>query len=1054
VEPQAVASTHPTTPAARERRQLTILFCDMVGSSALSTRLDPEEQGEVIAAFHSCCAREIKALDGMVAQYLGDGVLAYFGYPAAHEDDAERAVRAGLSILDAVSSARPAQRVAVQARIGVATGVVMVGDLVGEGITQENAAIGETTNLAARLQSLAAPNSIVISPVTHRLVGALFDYRDLGRRTLKGFPEPVHVRQVLGPSKVESRFEAHHQAGTSPLLGREVELELLLRRWGEAKGGDGRVVLLTGEPGIGKSRVVRAVRDRLRSDHFTPLSYFCSPLHQSSPLHPHITQLSGAAGFERDDSTDVKLDKLQSLLAQSSSNPHENMPLFAALFSISGGDRYPVPELTSQRRKERTLAAIVDQLKGLAARQPILVVYEDLHWIDPTSLELLCLAIEQISQQRILLVATARPEFTPPWPSYRHVSTVSLDRFGRSECEALIGGITKGKMLPPEVRDQIVGRTDGVPLFVEELTKTVLESGLLREVGDHYELAGPLPPLAIPSTLHASLLARLDRLAPANGVAQIGATIGREFSYGLIAAVATVPEKDLKASLIRLVGAELIFQRGVPPDATYEFKHVLVQDAAYSTLLRSRRQKLHGRIAHILEEQFSETVVAQPELLARHFTEAGILEQAVVYWQRAGERATERSANLEAVEHLQRGLAVIEAFPDRASWAKQELRLLTGLGSAMITTRSSGSPEIARVYARARQLAVETGQAAELCPILFNSCLAAITRGDFPAGRRLVEELFDLARGDDDPGFKLQAHHAAWDLLLVAGELREAERHIEAGFCLYRRESHGWHARVYGGHDPGVCCYILEAFRQTLLGYPDLAVGQMTNGLALARDLTHPPTLVHSLCLAAELRQLRCEPLAVEEIIAELVPLVSQYGSPVRIANAAMLRGWARTAQGKDDGLVQVQSGLVSWRATGSTFNAPHRLALAADAYRMAGIVQEGLHLVTEAVQVATRTGNRWLEAELHRLHGELALRSNDQNTAEICFKQAIATARAQSARLFELRAATRLSHHWRDQGRKVEARDLLAPIYGWFSEGFDTIDLKDAKALLDELGA
>ena len=798
--------------------------------------------------------------------------------------------------------------------------------------------------------------------------------------------------------------------------------------------------------------MIRAFRDQLRSDQFALLSYFCSPLHQSSALYPHITQLSRAAGFERDDSTDVKLDKLQSLLVQSRSNPRENMPLFAALLSIPGGDRYPPPELTSQRRKERTLTAMVSQLKGLAARQPALVVYEDLHWIDPTSLEFLCVAVEQIKQQHILLIATARSEFTPPWPSHPHVSTISLNRFARSECETLIGGVSKGKALPPEVRDQIVDRTDGVPLFVEELTKTILESGLLRDVGDHYELAGPLPPLAIPSTLHGSLLARLDRLAPADGVAQIGAAVGREFSYGVIAAVAAVPEKDLKSSLGRLVDAELIFQRGVPPNATYQFKHALVQDAAYSTLLRSKRQKLHGRIAHILEEQFSETIETQPELLARHFTEARLPEKAVVYWQRAGGLAIQRSANLEAVEHLQRGLAAAEAFSDQATSAKQELRLLTDLGAAMIATRSSGSPEIARIYARARQLAVETGQAADLCPILFNSCLGAITRGDFPAGRRLVEELFDLARRDDDPGLKLQAHHAAWDLLLAAGELREAERHIQAGFGLYRRESHGWHGRVYGGHDPGACCHMLEAFRQSLLGYPDVAVGQMTYGLALARDLTHPPTLTHSLSLAAELRQVRCEPLAVEDTIAELLPLVSQYGSPVRAAVVAMLRGWARMAQGEDDGLVQVQNGLVSWRATGSMFNAPYRLALAADAYLMAGIVEEGLELITEAMQAATGTGNRWLEAELHRLHGELALRNNDLNTAEICFKQAIATARAQSAKLFELRAATRLSHHWSDQGRRVEALDLLAPIYDWFSEGFDTKDLKDAKALLDEL--
>jgi class 3 adenylate cyclase len=584
--------TAPTTSigSAAERRQLTIMFCDMVGSSALSTRLDPEEQGDVIAAFHACCAREIKSLGGMVAQYLGDGVLAYFGYPTAHENDAERAILAGLAILNGVGTLKAGGDVAVQARIAIGSGVVVVGDLVRESLTQENAAIGETTNLVARLQSLAEPNSIVISPVTHRLVGALFDYRDLGRHMLKGFAEPIHVRQVLGPSKVESRFEAQHQSGTSPMLGREDELELLLRWWEEAKRGEGRLVLLTGEPGIGKSRIASALRDRLTSDPHTPLSYFCSPLHQGSALYPFIGQLNRAAGIEREDRAEARLDKLQSLLAQSSGNLAQDMPLFAALLSISGGDRYPQPEMTPQRRKERTLAVLLDHTKRLATQQPVLMLFEDLHWIDPTSLELFSLAMEQIRDQRILLLATARPEFRLPWPGHRHISTLSLNRLGRSEGEALIAGVTKGKPLPPEVLDQIIARTDGVPLFIEELTKTVLESGLLHEADGRYELAGPLPPLAIPSTLHGSLLARLDRLASVKDVAQIGAVIGREFAYPLVAAVAALPEEDLRGALGQLVGAELIYQRGVPPDATYQFKHALVQDASYASLVRSRRQ--------------------------------------------------------------------------------------------------------------------------------------------------------------------------------------------------------------------------------------------------------------------------------------------------------------------------------------------------------------------------------------------------------------------------------------------------------------------------------
>jgi len=643
-------STAPTTSTASsaERRQLTIMFCDMVGSSALSTQLDPEEQGDVIAAFHTCCANEIKALGGMVAQYLGDGVLAYFGYPTAHENDAERAILAGLAILNAVAGLKPAVDVVLQTRIGIGSGLVVVGDLIRQGLTQENAAIGETTNLVARLQALAQPNTVVISPVTYRLVGALFDYRDLGRHPLKGFAEPVHVRQVLGPSKIESRFEAQHQTGISPLLGRDEELELLLQRWNEAKRGEGRVVLLTGEPGIGKSRIARALRDRLIAKPHTALTYYCSPHHQDSALYPFTGQLTRSAGIERDDSAEIKLDKLHALLAQSSDNLNEYMSLLAALLSIPAAKRYSLPEMTPQRRKERTLEALLDRIKRLAAHQPILMVFEDLHWIDPTSLELLSLTIEQMSEQCVLLLATARPEFTPPWPSHRHISTLALNRLGRSDGETLIAGLTKGKTLPPDVINQIVSRTDGVPLFIEELTKTVLESGLLREAADRFELTGPLPPLAIPSTLHGSLLARLDRLASLKDVAQIGAVIGREFSYPLIAAAAALPEESLKGALAQLVATQLIYQRGVPPDATYQFKHALVQDASYASLVRSRRQQLHGAVARALEDHFAEIVATEPETLAHHFTEAGLTEPAVGYWLKAGQRATTRSAYQEA----------------------------------------------------------------------------------------------------------------------------------------------------------------------------------------------------------------------------------------------------------------------------------------------------------------------------------------------------------------------------------------------------------------------
>ena len=629
----------------------------------------------------------------MVAQYLGDGVLAYFGYPAAHEDDAERAVRAGLAILDVVGTLKPAPGVTLQARIGVASGVVVVGDLVREGVTQENAAIGETTNQAARLQSLAEPNTIVISPETHRLIGALFEYRDLGHHSLKGFAEPVHVRQVLRASNLESRFEARQQTA-SPLLGREEDLDLLVRRWQQAKTGEGRVVLITGEPGIGKSRLTRALLERLQAEPHTRLQYHCSPHHQDSALHPVISQLVRAAGIEREDSADQKLAKLEAVLAPTAENLNETVALLAPLLSIPLGPQYAPLDLSPQRRKERTLRAFLGQLEALATQQPVLMILEDAHWIDPTSLELFSLTIERIASLPVLLVITARPEFAPPWPGHTYISTLTLNRLGRHEGEALAFSIAKGKALPPEVLNQIIAHTDGVPLFVEELTKTVLESGLLDDAGDRYVLRGPLPSLAIPSTLHASLLARLDRLAAVKDVAQTAAAIGREFSYSLIAAVAGLPEQDLRAALAQLVAAELVFQRGVPPDAKYLFKHALVQDAAYASLVRSRRQQLHAQIARALEEQFPDVVASEPEVLAHHFTAAGLTERGVSYWQRAGQQASDRSANLEATRHFNTGIELLETLPDTPARAQQELTLHIALGAALIVVKGHASAEV------------------------------------------------------------------------------------------------------------------------------------------------------------------------------------------------------------------------------------------------------------------------------------------------------------------------------------------------------------------------
>ena len=639
-EPSTLAKAAPRAKHAEaERRQLTVFFCDLVGSTELAARLDPEDLREVMRAYQAACADVVRGLEGHVARFLGDGVMAYFGWPQAHEDAAERAIRAGLQLTQDLAGLEPLVGVRLQARVGIATGHVVVGDLVSEGVSDKDVVSGDPPSLAARLQAVAAPGRIVISQSTRRLVGGLFRLIDLGPQHLKGFAEPLRAWQVEGQTRPEGRFEARQTAGLTPLVGRAEEIALLLRRWGQASHGEGQVVLVSGESGIGKSRLVRELGGHLENEPHSRILCQCTPHHTTSPLHPMIEQLERAASLESDDPPTVRLAKLEGLLVLTTHKLDQAVPLIANLLGIPVGERYPPLDLTPQRQKELLLEALQDRLAGLAVQQPVLLAYEDVHWIDPTTQELLALTIERIQRLRVLLIITFRPEFSPPWSSQPHISALALARLGRREGAAMVDRVAGRKALPAEVAAQIVAKTDGVPLFVEELTKTVLESGLLQDAGDHWELAGRLPPLAIPATLHDSLLARLDRLGPAKEIAQIGAALGREFGHAVLAAVADRPDAEVQCALDQLVAAELIFRRGAPPNVTYSFKHALVQDAAYGTLLKSRRQHLHARIAQVMEEQFPEIVETQPELLAQHYTGAGLTEQAIVHWEKAGDRA-------------------------------------------------------------------------------------------------------------------------------------------------------------------------------------------------------------------------------------------------------------------------------------------------------------------------------------------------------------------------------------------------------------------------------
>jgi class 3 adenylate cyclase/predicted ATPase len=1046
----AAASPNAPTSASAERRQLTVMFCDLVGSTALSARLDPEDLREVIAAYRRAVAEVVGRFDGFVAKYMGDGVLVYFGYPRAHEDDAERAVRAGLGVIDSVGRL-DVQSIELRARVGIATGLVVVGDLIGEGSAQEQSVVGETPNLAARLQALAEPDTVVIAAGTRRLLGDLFEVRDLGAIEVKGIATPVPVWQVLRPSLVESRFEALRGAALSPLVGRDEEIDLLLRRWARAKTGEGQVVLISGEPGIGKSRITAALAERLHPEPHLRLRYFCSPYHQDSALSPFVDQLGRVSGFARDDLPAARLEKLGTLLARAAP-PDDDVSLLADLLSLPASERHPLPNLSPQRKKERTLEALIRQLEGLARQQPVVMVFEDAHWSDPTSRELLDLTVERVRNLSVLLIVTFRPEFQPPWTGQPQVTLLALNRLDRRDRTALVEQIASGKALPADVIDQIVDRADGVPLFVEELTKSVLESGVLCEEADRYVLDGALSPFAIPTTLHASLLARLDRLASVRLVAQIGAAIGREFPYALLRAVSRLAEDELQAALARLVASELVFQRGTPPDAVYSFKHALVQDAAHDSLLRSSRQQLHAQIAEALAAYSPELPDNQPELFAQHYAEAGLVEKSVACWGKAGRRSATRSAMAEAAAQFQKGLDQLALLPDTPKRQRQELEIRSALGAVLQAVKGSAAPEAGHTYARARELWEQLGSPSGFLRIPYGQSVFHMNRGELDLALRLDEDLLRLSRQRNDSGGLVLGHLSSGRTLFFAGRFVPSRSHLEEVLPLYDPISHRALVHQASLH-PQVVSQAVLGNVLFCLGYPDRALVHSSGAIAEARRSAHSPSLAVSLAIGVRVLSLLGDNATLEEWVDQLLAVTTAQGFAHWGAQGTIYRGWIKVKNGDVvEGMSLLRGGSTAYRTTGAQGNMPYHIALLVLACETAGQIEEGLTLLDEALQIVERTGERWPEAELNRLKGRLLLRRGNSETAEELYRKALGIAQEQDAKLWELRAAASLARLRRDQGRCAEARDILDPVYGWFTEGFDTPDLKDAKALLDDL--
>ena len=1050
-------STGGTDSRPIERRQLTVLFCDLVGSIALSASLDPEDFSAIIAGYRRCITETVACFDGFVARHHGDGAVAYFGYPHAHEDDAERAVQASLALVQAVAALPTKEK--LSARVGVATGVALVGDMSDSAISEEHGILGDTPNLAARLQSLAQPGGVIISDRTKAIAGPQFEYLDLGKVEIKGLAKPVAAWQVAGKTAVTSRSHALQSSDLLPLIGRDEEMELLLSRWKRARSGEGQVVLLSGEAGIGKSRLTVALLEQLAREPHIRLRCFCSPQHTDSMLYPVIGEMLRAARFAHDDSPQAKMDKLDALLAQSSTPP-EDAALFAEMLSLPNDGRYPPVEVEPQLRRHKTLKALGSQIEALARINPVLVIFEDAHWADPTSLELFARAVDLAASHRLLILVTFRPEFSPPLIGRPHVTELTLHRLAPCDIDFLIERVVGNRSLPAGIRQDIIERTDGIPLFAEEMTKAVLDAEGESDAQRAYA-AAPTPVVAVPASLQASLMSRLDRLGPAKNVAQVGAAIGRAFPHMLLAALVRKPKEELDSDLDRLIAAGLLFRHGTPPHASYLFKHALVQDVAYSTLLREPRRALHARIAETLESQFPEIAESQPELLARHYTKADLIEKSARLWGKAGQRSQERSALVEAAEQLGQALAQIATLPSTADLRREQIILHVALLNTLMHVKGYGAPETKAAVAQVRALIEQAERLGEppddpslLLSALFGQWIVNFINFNGDVAQALAARFLALGEKDGTAVPRMIGHRTMASTLALIGDLVEARAHYDEALALYRPAEHR-RLMTRFGQDLRVTCLAFRSMALWLLGYPEAALKDADCALMEARQIEHAATLMFTLNFPILVNTYCGNYDAANEHLKELVALAEEKGATFRKAEGVLRRGYILTLTGKATKAVEiVTSGIDLWRSAGSTIFTPEQEFMLAIAHANSGQFDDAWRCIGEAMTAMQATKERWCEAEAHRVAGEIALKSpqRDVAKAQAYFEHALTIARAQQAKSWELRAAMSLARLLSDQGKRQAARDLLAPIYDWFTEGFDTSDLRNAKALLGEL--
>lgn len=1045
----AADGSRPVRGGAVDRRQVTVMFCDLVDSTALSVRLDPEDLRGVINAYYRQVTETVGRYDGFVAQYYGDGVLVYFGYPQAHERPAERAAGAGLEIIAAVRElAAPVQ---LNTRIGIATGLVVAGDLFESSETQRHGIVGETPNLAARLQAVAQPDTVVIDESTRTLIGDAFDLTDLGPIALKGSGS-VRAWSVQRASTIESRFDALHAGGLTPLVGREEEVDLLLRRWEQTKEGEGQAVLLSGEGGIGKSRLTSEVLQLVKEAH-TRLRYFCSPLHSSSALYPVVSQLERAAGFELEDTPRTRLEKLDALLLRTATSI-EDRAVLAELLSLPNDGRYPALELSPQQRRQKILDALGSQFAALARLSPLLVLFEDAHWIDPTSLELLGQVLDRLAELPALLIVTFRPEFDAPWIGRPNVTMLTLNRLPQRQIMSMIDGVLGNKELPAALRKDIIERTDGVPLFVEEMTKAVLEAA--NPVAAEQTLAAaPARPSTVPASLHASLLSRLDRLGPAKEAVEIGAAIGREFSHALLAAVARLPEAALQSALERALLAGLLLRQGVAPHASYRFKHALMQEAAYGTLLLGKRETLHARIADVYERQFHDVVEAQPAMLAHHLSLAGFSERAIAFWLKAAHKAVVNGAIAEAVTQLERALVLIADVTDKTARRRLEIDLQIALGNALMALRGYSAEETDAAFRRARELCIEPADNPQLVRVLWGQYTGNFAGGRERAALDLAEELLTLSEELGDDAGRQLGHASVGASLLHLGFLSRARPHFDGALSAAAGSEREWAYRY--GQSGKVVAHSYLSLDLLLLGFADQGRGHAEQAIAEAQRLSHPPSLCFAHSIVCRFYYLLGDADRLGEHAAIVARLADEQRLGLWQALGSIYVGWGRAAMGAtDDARGLIREGIAKYRSVGAGLGVPLYLASLAKLEAQTGRFQEAMRLVKEATAVVDSGEEGWMSAELHRISAEIILLDpdGDRAQAQSQFEQALHAAESQEARFWKLRAALGMARLWRDDAKRQQALDVLTPVYHSFGEGLMVPDLRQAKDLLNALAS